>query len=377
MNNSPTKRNNRLYQENNQFNNSQNNQFSNNQNQFNNRNQFYNNSRGQNNNNMNQFSNQSRELNSNIAPMKGNDIVGNNSNQENNNLSKTVKELKLICYRCKQEGHIAPMCPLKNKQNEVNNNKGNKTSANLIMSNQESMIKEGNLNYAYPKMNMAVGNEDSLIYVAGTIYNDFKFNKCEMILDTGATLSGIAQKMVEKLKIPVKKCSQNAMSIKLADGTTALCKMTEKIKVIVNERECEVEFFIVPHDEIEILLGIDWMRAMEASVHPSSKQVLRFPEKVIKWHCEQSKTVWGKVTVEEKKLSKTVLFQIRLDIDHSSISEEVIKILGWNSQDLEFLKQWYIMDNMNGLITSADFDTHFKHVGIVFDRLQNAIFKNE
>ncbi len=50
--------------------------------------------------------------------------------------------------------------------------------------------------------------------------------------------------MVEKLKIPVKKCSQNAMSIKLADGTTALCKMTEKIKV--NERECEVEFFIVP-----------------------------------------------------------------------------------------------------------------------------------
>jgi hypothetical protein len=61
---------------------------------------------------MNQFSNQSRELNSNIAPMKGNDIVGNNSNQENNNLSKTVKELKLICYMCKQEGHIAPMCPL-------------------------------------------------------------------------------------------------------------------------------------------------------------------------------------------------------------------------------------------------------------------------
>ncbi len=136
---------------------------------------------------MNQFSNQSRELNSNIAPMKGNDIVGNYSNQENNNLSKTVKEVKLICYRCRQEGHIASMCPLKNKQNEVNNNKGNKTSANLIMSNKESMIKEGNLNYAYPKMNMAVGNEDSLIYVAGTIYNDFKFNKCEMILDTGAT----------------------------------------------------------------------------------------------------------------------------------------------------------------------------------------------
>ncbi len=81
------------------------------------------------------------------------------------------------------------------------------------------------------------------------------------------------------------------LCIKLADGTTTLCKMTEKVKEIVNERECEVEFFIVPHDEIEILLGIDWMRAMEASVHPSSKQ--RFPEKEIKWHCELSKTVWG------------------------------------------------------------------------------------
>ncbi len=73
------------------------------------------------------------------------------------------------------------------------------------------MLEEGYLNYAYPKMNMAVGNEDSLIYVTGTINNDFRFNKCEMILDTGAKLSGIAQKMVEKLNIPVKKCSQNAM----------------------------------------------------------------------------------------------------------------------------------------------------------------------
>jgi len=34
------------------------------------------------------------------------------------------------------------------------------------------------------------------------------------------------------------------------------------------------------------------------------------------------------VTVEEKKLAKTVLFQIKPDIDHSSISEEMIKILG-------------------------------------------------
>ncbi len=46
----------------------------------------------------------------------------------------------------------------------------------------------------------------------------------------------------------------------------------------------------------------------------------------------------GKVTVEDKKLTKTVLFQIRPYIDHSSISEEVIKILGWNSQYLEFFK---------------------------------------
>jgi predicted aspartyl protease len=155
------------------------------------------------------------------------------------------------------------------------------------MNNEESIIKEGHLNYAYPKMNMAMGNEDSLIYVTGTIYTDNKFNKCEMVLDTGSTSSGIAQKVVEKLKIPMKNNSKNSISIKLADGTTAHCKMTEKVKIIVNGRECEIEFFIVPHNEIEILLGIDWMRAMEASVHPSSKQVLRFPEKIIKWHCAE------------------------------------------------------------------------------------------
>ena len=63
------------------------------------------------------------------------------------------------------------------------------------------------------------------------------------------------------------------------------------------------------------------MRAMEASVHPSSKQVLRFPEKIIKWHCAESKTVWGTVTVEEKNIVKKVLFQIRPDIEHSSVSE--------------------------------------------------------
>ena len=322
MNNSPTKKFNRPYQNEGRFNNADNNY------------------KGQLNNNSNQYDNQYREQNNNLR-QGANNIV---NNQQNNSVTKTVKDLKIICYRCKQEGHIAPLCPHKNNKPLEANDKGNKTSVNLIMDNIESTIKEGNLNYAYPKMNMAMGNEDSLIYVTGTIYNDYKFNKCEMVLDTGATSSGIAQRIVEKLNIPVKNNSKNSINIKLADGTTAYCKMTEKVKIIVNGRECEIEFFIVPHNEIEILLGIDWMRAMEASVHPSSKQVLRFPEKIIKWNCEKSKTVWGTVTIEEKKISKKVLFQVRPDMEHSSVSEEVIKILGWNNQDLEFLKQWYIME---------------------------------
>ena len=37
------------------------------------------------------------------------------------------------------------------------------------MNNEESIIKEGHLNYAYPKMNMAMGNEDSLIYVTPSL----------------------------------------------------------------------------------------------------------------------------------------------------------------------------------------------------------------
>ena len=40
--------------------------------------------------------------------------------------------------------------------------------------------------------------------------------------------------MVEKLKIPMKNNSKISISIKLADGTTAHCKMTEKVKIIVN-----------------------------------------------------------------------------------------------------------------------------------------------
>jgi hypothetical protein len=47
-------------------------------------------------------------------------------------------------------------------------------------------------------------------------------------------MSGIAQKVVEKQKIPMKNNSKNSITIKLSNGTTAYCKMTEKVKIIVN-----------------------------------------------------------------------------------------------------------------------------------------------
>ena len=50
------------------------------------------------------------------------------------------------------------------------------------------------------------------------------------------------------------------------------------------------------------------MRAMEASGHTSSKQVLRFPEKIINWHCAESNTVWETVTLEKKNIVKSDFF---------------------------------------------------------------------
>ena len=88
-------------------------------------------------------------------------------------------------------------------------------------------------------------------------------NHHNCILDTGATVSIMAQKLSIKNKIQLERTSTD---IRVADGKIINGSITIPLDVDIFERYCKMKFVIMDNDNIDVLLGLDWLEHNRAII---------------------------------------------------------------------------------------------------------------
>ncbi|CAF1035577.1 unnamed protein product [Brachionus calyciflorus] len=91
----------------------------------------------------------------------------------------------------------------------------------------------------------------------------------EVIFDTGAKRSVIPENLVIQNGFPV---GQKVIKAVVANNEIHKTNLTEKLRIIFKGLVSELEFIILPRDNI--LLGMDWFVANNASIDPSRRTIL-------------------------------------------------------------------------------------------------------
>jgi hypothetical protein len=222
---------------------------------------YFNKDRGQN----------SRELQ---APPKSNDQVPAKNNYEreiivkkfiqqrnqNDYQQKPVQELKqTLCFRCNE-----PYFP--GHRNVCSKRDGNKnayqTSANI---NVIEEIKEPG-EYHEILVNVTKSLLKCQIWI-GDI-------PLECVIDSGATKSVISTHTVNRHRIPLS--SELETQVSLANGVKVPAKVTRPLSVCIQNRYCKMSFLVLPHDNIEVIIGLDLLTHMRATLDLAT-HVLKFP----------------------------------------------------------------------------------------------------
>ena len=84
------------------------------------------------------------------------------------------------------------------------------------------------------------------------------------ILDTGATVSVLAEKFVESNNIPIANNVSNV--VRLTNGEAVRSRVTQPLNVVINGRHCKMQFVIMPGTGMETLIGLDSFKMTCAQV---------------------------------------------------------------------------------------------------------------
>jgi hypothetical protein len=121
------------------------------------------------------------------------------------------------------------------------------------------------------------GQSENLLTIKGYVDGH------EMLLgfDTGATCSLISKKSAENLGLPYTESTNKFKSV---DGIVRdVAGSIRNAKVTVSECDTELELMVIPHEDHDVLLGLDWFIATGAGLYPSLK-LLRFPSSDVELH---------------------------------------------------------------------------------------------
>ena len=172
-------------------------------------------------------------------------------------------------------------------------------SAAAVQKPVANTTEKGQYNYkqtkqAYPKQNNAYGNSqkmygsnqrydnhsatktysymvkthtvDKLITVSGFI----DCHPCQFILDTGANISIISEKLVKQYEI---KLIPKRLTLQIADGNAVQSThKTAPLRVDVHGSTCVMELIVhaLPND-CQTILGLDWFKQTRATIDPTDK----------------------------------------------------------------------------------------------------------
>lgn len=200
---------------------------------------------------------------------------GTNVGKPQSILKDGVTRQTTKCYNCGQMGHYANNCPKadqKSKQQKKVNiiDKENKNPTKLLAST-----------YSHKLINM-INLSSSLVYDNADlpkILGKLNGQEVNIVLDSGASNSVISSRFVTKYDIKINT-QKTDWKVKLADGSTSSEPIitTVPIEVEVQGRVCNIPFIVFPHDQIDVLLGVDWMCFHDVGIHPKSIDVVQFPK---------------------------------------------------------------------------------------------------
>jgi hypothetical protein len=179
---------------------------------------------------------------------------------QNDYQQKPVHELKQnLCFRCNE-----PYFP--GHRNVCSKRDGNKnayqTSANI---NVIEEIKEPG-EYHEILVNVTKSLLKCQIWI-GDI-------PLECVIDSGATKSIISTHTVNRHRIPLS--SELETQVSLANGVKVPAKVTRPLSVCIQNRYCKMSFLVLPHDNIEVIIGLDLLTHMRATLDLAT-HVLKFP----------------------------------------------------------------------------------------------------
>ena len=201
---------------------------------------------------------------------------------------------QMECHRCKRKGHIAKNCRV-NLPGKAKDFKGPKKDFNKDKKPYEQ--KKSNLLAICSNVLSvcAPGGAESLRCVTGTVNGV----RLKMALDSGATCSIIATRVAKQYNLEIRSSDVRVRTatneIEQVEGVTA------PMIVNVQGHSCELEMYVICHEDHDVLLGLDWFMATGAQFCPS-EGILRFASEVV--YLETEEKIQGVDTAEEVLLSE-------------------------------------------------------------------------
>jgi hypothetical protein len=102
--------------------------------------------------------------------------------------------------------------------------------------------------------------------------------KIKAFLDTGAEMSVMSERAAKKYNIPVY---ESDIKVKVANNAEEkIIGFTDKLEINVANNICELQLAVIPHDDHEILLGLDWFNETYAGFYPN-RNIVRLAGKTI------------------------------------------------------------------------------------------------
>ena len=96
-----------------------------------------------------------------------------------------------------------------------------------------------------------------------------------VLIDTGSTNNFLNSKVAARMALHIEGCSK--FDVKVADGRILKCdQRCPQVKLLLQDQEIITDFFLLPIDDYEAVLGIEWLTTLGDVSWNFSKLIMKF-----------------------------------------------------------------------------------------------------
>ncbi|RZS03918.1 hypothetical protein BHM03_00034172, partial [Ensete ventricosum] len=195
----------------------------------------------------------------------------------------SAKELCWLCdepwsreHRCKK-GRLLVIEPAKDEDNETSllmiepaEDEDNETSEEALESKEEAMEEESQpVDYA---VHALAGYSNPQMMKVGGLLNQ---QPITVLINMGSTNNFLNSKVAARLAFQIEGC--NKFNVKVVDGRIFNCdQRCPRVKLLLQAQEVVADFFLLPIDDYEAVLGIKWLTTLGDISWNFSKLIMKF-----------------------------------------------------------------------------------------------------